>query len=228
MELAQETLDEFLFSTPNTVINSIHDKFDEWQNLLSEFSTPHVSTTEYLLKILKILGSKVSLLHNDEHETDNPDHVKSCQAKILAGTCGNAKFIDTIKNHVVKMSRDPENQADLLQLLEHISYFCNEVIHVLPSLAVDSLQVLVCACVGVTVTNDQYSSLHGHFVEIQGKLNSAHKVQEEVDSYPPEDFREIRIVPSLQELVGGEPVFLRPNKVIFIFCVKLFHKIHNI
>lgn len=225
MTLCQEQLDKLLSSDPGELITSLHDTYiSEWDQLLSNSSSRRHPSTDFehelVMKIVVILGSKVSLLqaHVEEQQgitVQEGEKLRAKQAKILAVTCSNSKFVEVLKTVVSKASLFPEKHEHLRKMLEGLDRFCNEVIHVVPSLGTDSLHGLVCACIGVTSSVTELRGLQAKFVEILEKIRGINKNEEvaEGDSEPPNDFRGIPIVPSLDELVEHGCDYLRANKV---------------
>lgn len=213
MPLNHTNLDDYLSSDPHTVVSSIHESLLDWQQLLTETSE------DSLIKIVKILEILSS------HCQDPTD--KQHQIRILTITTGNDRFLQSLKNAIVKWSLNPNKSDCLHEIMCSLHPFINEVLQLLPLLGTDFLSSLVFACIGVLCGSEseeleKYLELQAKIVEISKKFEVVKKKSSEFDgvleslldeSEAPEDFRVIPIVPSLEELLGDRFPFLRPNKV---------------
>lgn len=122
--------------------------------------------------------------------------------------------------------------ADPVKVMSNLFQFCTFLLRVMPSSAVDYFsEVIECVAVySITCYNEPTMELLQKFKSLRDQLRDMTKKKEDGvkrrrrdgfsaqdlqgfdDDVPPEDIKDIKVIPSVEELRDNPYVFLRPNK----------------
>ncbi|CAL8143340.1 unnamed protein product [Orchesella dallaii] len=174
----------------------------------------------------------------DEEEQAEWKYREVCekQVKILTRSC-RKDFLELLTSRTSFWSlgkgKLPMEKDELERILVSLHSFCQAVISKLPYLGKDLLPNLICTAIGILAGSQQNPSLLHQFSSLQQKIqeiNASFESEKEVvvkkggftpeferylhSKEPPQDFRKIEIVPTLQELLQDKRPFLRPNKIV--------------
>lgn len=197
----------------------------KWQSILKRCTAVEIGVT-LILETIGDLGVKL------ESAVKKINSGELLIVKILTAACACDPFLQQVKSVVAQWSGTPGKLADLVKLLHNVYLFCRLSMQRIPFLGKDVLLSVICACLGVTASNprilqanpnllDQFAGLQKKIEEIS-KLIHVEKLKDKtavdpVDMLqlmePPENFREVSIIPTLEELITDTHAFLRPNLV---------------
>ncbi|CAL8139352.1 unnamed protein product [Orchesella dallaii] len=226
--------DDFL---PTAVISEVHDKYLEpFQNLIDSLTSASKRCGPVMKKTLLLIGTKLAAfnVNGGEDEDETGGECSRKQVKLLTIVCKD-KFLEVVTRNISLLARGPEKK-EVGEMLVSIRNFCEVVMDKMPLSGKDVLVNLICACMGVLMTFEEglsqqhpnllqeFTSSHQKIVEVnkqlevEAKASTAFEFTEKFelmlhDREPPENFRKIQIIPTLEELLQNKRPFLRPNKI---------------
>ncbi|CAL8143346.1 unnamed protein product [Orchesella dallaii] len=226
----------------NTICDSFH--VSKWDEHIDFIVKNKDKDDKLLVKTVILLGETISCdnfvgeVDEEEEQAEWKDReVCEKQVKILTRSC-RKDFLELLTSRTSFWSlgkgKLPMEKDELERILVSLHSFCQAVIYKLPYLGKDLLPNLICTAIGILAGSSQqnpsllqqFSSLQQKIQEINASFESEKEMvvkkggfTPEFERYlhskePPQDFRKIEIVPTLQELLQDKRPFLRPNKIV--------------
>ncbi|ODM90617.1 NFX1-type zinc finger-containing protein 1 [Orchesella cincta] len=225
-------------ASSSEIVTKLHDEhLTDWDNHIE--SLIKLKDDKLLVQTVIFLGTNLSCDNDNEKDEDENRRVCEKQVKILVCTC-RKEFLELLTARVsawsISKSKKFElGQDELGKVLVSIHSFCQAVIHKLPYLGKDLLPNLICTGIGVLAASQQLSSQHPTLLkELMGLQQRIAEINETFQSKkgvvkkdgfseayerllhskePPQNFRNVQIIPTLEELLEDKIPFLRPNKI---------------
>lgn len=213
-QLGFKRLEELVDMEPDAVIISLANEKINFEDLLSERLSD-----DYLVLILKVLSKMCNSSFNE-----NKAFILSIAAKV--------SFIDSLLTYLLQLviqdERDKKRNSyfwrDIDDFFNNVVKYCQTIIDMVPSIAYERLPKLVKALNTIIPAFEmQYNvvipeKIKQTIKDIEHKLNLIIKnytkkvsIESKEEEEPPEDFHQISIYPTSEELLIPERSFVRQN-----------------
>ncbi|KAJ8721998.1 hypothetical protein PYW08_004400 [Mythimna loreyi] len=223
--LGFKTLEEISQAEEKDVLQKLNEKRDGFMNVIN---SPNKSNLDFYVLLIKIL-SKV---------TQSP--FVELKSKLILDVC-NSEFINYLRNYLMDLpyADKPTRYANSLywnnpsEFWDNFVRFFADIVETSPNLAlmrcralIDSITKTCLECLkemhGFVLSEDNVLKLneirqkmvtYGDRYKTEGRrMLIRDGIQDEQMQQPPENFRELSVVPTKDDLLGSTP-FLRPNIV---------------
>ncbi|CAL8088270.1 unnamed protein product [Orchesella dallaii] len=221
---------KFLGTNPDEVVLSINKDKEDWEKFL-ESDDLHA---EKLILTIQVIAEKVC--------ADVPILKQQQASVITAACHSEKfmkKLMDAVSRPSVPTSRRNNSQSEMyvdcspMKVINSVHQICEFVVKTLPHLAVDSLNSLLTLTMGASLAIDPSMCLLNKFKDLQDELRDyeiktktkedqakkrrlhgfdAADLVEFDQETPPDDIKDIDVIPTIDELCLVSEAFLRPNK----------------